>query len=64
MRPPRSATSVSYTHLIDTYTQVRMIVSDEPGENWVLDENDVRHDLTVPSGPQTGVCLLYTSRCV
>lgn len=43
---------------IDTYTQVRMIVSDEPGENWVLDENDVRHDLTVPSGPQTGVKLV------
>lgn len=43
---------------VGTYTQVRLILSDEPGENWIIDEDDVRHDLTVPSGPQTGAKLV------
>lgn len=43
---------------VDTYTQVRLILSEEAGENWVVDENDVVHHLTIPSGAQTGVKLV------
>lgn len=44
-----------------SYTQLRMIVNDAPGTNYIIDGDGVRHDLTVPSGPQTGIKLL-TSR--
>jgi len=43
---------------LGTYTQVRLILSDEAGENWIIDGNDARHDLTVPSGAQTGAKLI------
>ncbi|MEA3400969.1 MAG: DUF4382 domain-containing protein [Armatimonadota bacterium] len=41
-----------------SYNQVRLILSDEVGANWILDGEGVRHDLTVPSGAQTGAKLV------
>lgn len=40
------------------YTQIRMILDAGAGENWIIDGDGVRHDLTVPSGPQTGAKLV------
>jgi len=41
-----------------TYTQVRLIVSEVEGENWIVTEDEERHDLKIPSGPQTGTKLV------
>ncbi|MGC9318168.1 MAG: DUF4382 domain-containing protein [Armatimonadota bacterium] len=41
-----------------SYNQVRLILSDEPGANWILDGDGEPHDLTVPSGAQTGAKLV------
>lgn len=43
---------------VGTYTQIRLILDADPGENYVIDGDGVRHDLTVPSGPQTGAKLV------
>lgn len=43
---------------VGRYTQVRLILDDGAGENYVIDGDGVRHDLTVPSGSQTGAKLV------
>ncbi|MGI5817760.1 MAG: DUF4382 domain-containing protein [Armatimonadota bacterium] len=40
------------------YTQVRLILNPAPGANYIIDGDGVRHDLTVPSGSQTGAKLV------
>lgn len=40
------------------YTQIRLILNDTPGANYVIDADGVRHDLTIPSGAQTGAKLV------
>ncbi len=40
------------------YTQVRLILDAAPGANYIIDGDGVRHDLTVPSGSQTGAKLV------
>ena len=40
------------------YTQVRMLIDDTPGANYVVDSEGERHDLTIPSGAQSGVKLV------
>ncbi len=40
------------------YTQVRLILNDAPGANYIVDSEDVKHDLKVPSGAQTGAKLV------
>lgn len=41
-----------------TFTQVRLIVSGADGENWVRTSDGERHDVRIPSGPQTGTKLV------
>jgi hypothetical protein len=40
------------------YNQIRMIVSQVPGDNWLRTTAGETHDLTVPSGGQTGIKLV------
>ena len=40
------------------YTQIRLILSNAPGANYIIDADGVRHDLTLPSGAQTGAKLV------
>ncbi|MGD9498451.1 MAG: DUF4382 domain-containing protein [Armatimonadota bacterium] len=41
-----------------SYNQVRLIVSEAEGENWVVTSDEQRHDLRIPSGAQTGAKLV------
>jgi len=40
------------------YTQIRMILDNTPGANYIIDSEGERHDLTIPSGAQSGVKLV------
>lgn len=40
------------------YQQMRLILSQVPGENWLRTATDEVHELTVPSGGQTGIKLV------